>query len=191
MPDGPASGLSAINHQSGGPLEDRGTDFPGLALGSELGWANKIGGPEPTTRGRTISNIVFKNPAWDWRTFELESAGVLADQIDKGTTNAIDPDLSAFSRRGGKLLLYHGWADQNFSALSTLNYYRSVLDKMGSVQTRQWLRLILGAGYGTLGGGEGPNSFDAVAAIERWIENGEAPRQIIASHRTDGRVDWT
>jgi len=166
--------------------------FPGLALGSELGLANKIGGPEPNALGTDqFKYIVFKDPDWDWRTFELESAGALADQIDNGTTNAIDPDLSAFSRRGGKLLLYHGWADQNFSALSTINYYKSVLDKMGSVQTQEWLRLFLAPGMGHCGGGEGPNSFDAVAAIERWIENGEAPRQIIASHRTDGRVDRT
>ena len=166
--------------------------FPGLALGSELGWANKIGGPEPNALGTDqFKYVVFKDPNWDWRTFVLESAVAAADKIDNGMTNAMDPDLTTFSRRGGKLLLYHGWADQNFSALSTINYYKSVLDKMGSVQTPEWLRLFLAPGMGHCGGGEGPNEFDAVAALEQWVENGKAPAHIIASHRTDGRVNRT
>ena len=42
------------------------------------------------------------------------------------------------------------------------------------------------------GGGEGPNSFDPMTALEQWVENGKAPDQIIASHRQrDGTVDRT
>ena len=105
--------------------------------------------------------------------------------------NATNPDLTAFRQRGGKLLLYHGWRDQNFSAQSTINYYKSVLDTMGSVQSAEWLRLFLAPGMGHCGGGEGPNAFDAVTALEQWVEHGKAPDVIIASHRTDGKVDRT
>jgi Tannase and feruloyl esterase len=58
--------------------------------------------------------------------------------------NKINPDLTAFKQRGGKLLMYHGWSDQNVPPQSTINYYKSVLDKMGSgPQTDSWLRLFM------------------------------------------------
>jgi feruloyl esterase len=168
------------------------TIFPGLALGTELGWGTKIGGPAPSSLGTDyFKYAVFNDPNWDWRTFDLETAVALADRIDNGTTNATNPDLTAFRQRGGKLLLYHGWRDQNFSAQSTINYHRSVLDRMGSAQTAEWLRLFLVPGMGHCGGGEGPNAFDAVAALEQWVEHGKTPAAITASHRTDGNVDRT
>ena len=166
--------------------------FPGLALGTELGWATKIGGPEPNTLGTDyFKYAVFKDPTWDWRTFDFDSAVALADRIDSGTTDATSPDLTAFRQRGGKLLLYHGWRDQNFSAQSTIKYYRSVLETMGSGSHAEWLRLFLVPGMGHCGGGEGPNAFDAVMALEQWVENGKPPAAIVASHRTDGKVDRT
>jgi hypothetical protein len=66
------------------------------------------------------------------------------------------------------LLLYHGWADPNFSAQSTIDYYRKVVDTIGSApQTADWLRLFLAPGMGHCGGGEGLNTFDMVSALER------------------------
>ena len=166
--------------------------FPGLALGTELGWQTKIGGPEPSSLGTEyFKYVVYRNPNWDWRTFDLETAVGLADRLDDGTANATNPDLTAFRQRGGKLLLYHGWRDQNFSAASTINYYKSVLDRTGSTRSQEWIRLFLAPGMGHCGGGEGPNAFDAVTAIEQWVERGKAPTAITASHRTDGKVDRT
>jgi feruloyl esterase len=46
-------------------------------------------------------------------------------------------------------------------------------------------------GMGHCGGGEGANTFDMLAALERWVEQGQAPDQIPASHSTNGRVDRT
>jgi feruloyl esterase len=167
--------------------------FPGFALGSELGWGSRIGGPEPSSLNTDyFKYVVFENPNWDWRTFNLESDAALADKIGNGTLNAVNPDLSALKQHGGKLLMYHGWSDERFSALSTINYYKSVLDKMGSgSQTAGWLRLFLAPGMAHCGGGEGPNTFDAVTALEQWVEHGKAPDRIIASHGTDGKVDRT
>ena len=95
-----------------------------------------------------IRYVVFKDPKWDWHTFDFEAAVALADRIDNGTTNATNPDLRPFRQRGGKLLLYHGWSDQNFSAQSTIDYYKSVLNAVGSAQTEEWLRLFLAPGMG-------------------------------------------
>ena len=53
------------------------------------------------------------------------------------------------------------------------------------------MRLFLAPGMGHCGGGEGPNVFDKVGALERWVEQGKAPDTLIASHSTDGKVDRT
>jgi feruloyl esterase len=168
------------------------TIFPGLALGTELGWATRIGGPEPQFFGTDYFKYVFhKNPDWDWRTFDLESAVALADAADYRILNASSPDLRTFRQRGGRLLLYHGWSDQNFSALSTIGYYESVRDTSGAGQLGEWFRLFLAPGMGHCGGGEGPNVFDPVAALEQWVEEGRAPATITASRRAEGKPDRT
>ena len=115
------------------------TIFPGLALGTELGWGLRIGGPEPQFFGPEYFKYVFyKDPNWDWRTFDLEAAFAIADRTDYRMLNATDPDLKRFQQRGGKLLLYHGWSDANFSAPFTIDYYESM---------RAWLALN-GSGSG-------------------------------------------
>ena len=53
------------------------------------------------------------------------------------------------------------------------------------------VRLFMVPGMGHCGGGEGPNEFDGLTALERWVEKGKAPDQIVASHLTSGRVDRT
>ena len=165
--------------------------FPGLTMGTELGWATKTGGPAPNPLGTDyFKHLVFKDPNWDWRMFDLDAARAAAERVDHAL-NATNPDLTPFKQRGGKLLLYHGWHDQNLSAESTINYYKRVLDKMGADKSAEWVRLFLAPGMGHCGGGEGPNAFDAVAALEQWVEHGKAPAAIVASHRTDGKVDRT
>lgn len=125
------------------------TIFPSLALGTELGWATRIGGPVPNPLGSDfVKYAVFKSPDWDWRTFDLETAVAHADRID---VIDADVDLRAFMQRGGKLLLYHGWADQNFSAQSTIDYYHRVVSTIGSTQAEDSLRLFLAPGVGHCG----------------------------------------
>lgn len=170
----------------------RETIFPGLALGTELGWGLRIGGTAPQRFGTDYFKYIFHgDPNWDWRTFELESAVAIADRVDFRMLNATDPDLRRFRQRNGKLLLYHGWSDANFSAQSTIDYYESVRAVVGSEQIGEWARLFLAPGMGHCGGGEGPNVFDPMAALEQWVEQGRAPGSIIATHSTDGKIDRT
>jgi feruloyl esterase len=85
------------------------TIYPGLAWGTELGWALRIGGPTPQFFGPEYFKYVFyKDPNWGWRTFDLEAAVAISDRADFRMLNATDPDLKRFQQRGGKLLLYHG-----------------------------------------------------------------------------------
>ena len=168
------------------------TIFPGLALGTELGWALRLGGPTPQRFGTDYFKYIFyKDPNWDWRTFDLATAVAFADRVDYAMLNAANPDLTRFQQRGGKLLLFHGWSDANFSAQSTINYYERMRDVMGSRRIGESARLFLAPGMGHCGGGEGPNVFDQVAVLEQWVEHGHAPGAIIASHSTDGKVDRT
>ena len=102
-----------------------------------------------------------------------------------GFVEATDPDLSKFKARGGKLLLYHGWADPGPAPENTINYYDAVNKTLGSRQD-DWMRLFLMPGVGHCGGGVGPDQADFLGAIERWREKGEAPAQITAT-RTAGR----
>ena len=107
---------------------------------------------------------------------------------------AVDPDLSAFKARGGKLLIYHGWNDGGsggaISPLNTLDYLSSILETMGTNQ-ENWLRLFMAPGMGHCGGGPGPSQFNMLAALERWRESDIAPEQITAYHVENNRVTMT
>src|SRR3970282_191970 len=87
--------------------------------------------------------------------------------------------------RGGKLLLYHGWADPGPAPENTINYYEAVNRTLGGKQD-DWMRLFLMPGVGHCGGGVGPDQADFLGAMERWREQGVAPGQIIAT-RPAGR----
>lgn len=161
--------------------------FPGLEPGSELGWGT-WGGPEPFSSAVDhFRYVVFKNPNWDFRSFNVATDMVRAEQVDDGTINALDPNLKAFFSRSGKLIQYHGWSDPQISPSSSVQYYRSVLQAMGGAASVQAsYRLFMVPGMAHCGGGEGPNSFDMVTALEQWVEKKQAPDQIIASRLTNG-----
>ena len=107
--------------------------------------------------------------------------------------NATSPNLSGFKANGGKLLMYHGYADQLITPYGTVAYYESVTDKMGGPEaTAEFARLFLLPGMGHCGGGPGPNVVDYLTALENWVENGVAPDELIASRvAPDGTVDRT
>ncbi len=156
--------------------------------GSELGWSMLARGPEPFSAATDqFRYVVFKNPGWDWHTFNLDSDVALADKIDGGTINADDPNIRAFLAHGGKLLMYHGWADPGVPPLASVNYYKTAVDTSGGeARTSDSIRLFMVPGMGHCGGGEGPNKFDMMSAITNWRENGHAPERIVASR--EGRT---
>jgi feruloyl esterase len=170
--------------------------YPGLAPGSEPGWASDVGRMHvditKTLASEYLRYAVFQDANWDFTTFDFDLAMAMADRIDDGVTKATDPNLGDFFRRGGKLLQYHGWSDPSISSLNSINYYKSVLDFMGgSVNVRDSYRLFMIPGMDHCGGGDGPNTFDSIRVIEEWVEAGKAPARIIASQVKDGKVGWT
>src|SRR5580692_1511142 len=114
-----------------------------------------------------------------------------AHEIDKDV-DELDPHLAAFAKHGGKLLIYHGWADQQVAPGSSIEFYESVLKlSADSAQGPNWIRLFMVPGMGHCTGGEGPDTFDKISLLERWVEKGEAPARVIAAHSTAGKVDRT
>ena len=73
-----------------------------------------------------------------------------------------------------------------------MQYYESVLDAMGGLEeTTDFYRLFMAPGVAHCRGGPGPDRFDAVTALERWVEQGAAPGRLIASKVEDGEVRRT
>jgi feruloyl esterase len=166
--------------------------FPGMEPGSELGWGPLAGPNAAAVATDTFTYIVYKDPTWDWRSTNPDTDTALADKIDNGLINATDPNLTPFFSHKGKLIMYHGWSDQLIAPGNSLNYYDSVAKKMGgALKTADEIRLFMVPGMAHCGGGEGPNNFDMVSAMEQWVEQGKAPEQIIASHSQNGTVDRT
>jgi feruloyl esterase len=177
----------AVNPQTGQEL------FSSFVPGTELGWGIQALGPEPSLNGYDqYRYVVFKDPNWDWKTFNFDTDVARGNLPENVIMNATDPNMKAFFSRGGKLLLYHGWSDPQVPTLNTIKYYGRVVEAMGgAANASKNIRLFLEPGMGHCRGGEGPNVFDKMGALEQWVEQGKAPEKLNASHITDGKVDRT
>jgi feruloyl esterase len=166
--------------------------FPRLEPGTELRWGRLIAGPQPLDLFvDQFRYVVYQDPNWDWRSFDLERDAAKANAIDRDV-DEMDPHLAAFAKHGGKLILYHGWADQQVAPGSTVEFYQAVRTlSPDPKQADHWVRLFMVPGMGHCGGGEGPDTFDSLSALENWVEQGKAPERIVAAHLSGGRVDRT
>jgi feruloyl esterase len=162
-----------------------------LMPGTELGFAT-LGGAAPL--GLSISglaNILFKDPSWDWHTFEVAKDFDRAAQADAGALFSGDPNLKPFFDRGGKLLMYHGWTDQQVTPMESTIYWDKVVKTVGKEAAAKGIALYMVPGMNHCQGGAGTDTFDKMGAIEGWVATGSAPKQIVAAHRTAGKVDKT
>ena len=164
-----------------------GREITALQPGSELGWGTWAG-PQMFSIGVDhFRFVVFKNPDWDPMTLNFDKDIVAAEEIEHDTINALDPNLQPFFNRHGKLIQYHGWNDPQISPGSSVNYYKSVTSALGGAdKVDASYRLFMVPAMAHCSGGEGPNTFDMLSALERWVEQHQAPETIIATHRTPG-----
>jgi feruloyl esterase len=163
----------------------------GLERGSEMGWTDM--GWTASARASGLDQfrfIVFSDPSWTVQKF-ADADIARAEDVDDGTINALDANVKSFLDRGGKLIQYHGWSDPQISPENSTQYYTHVLELLGADVVQRSYRLFMVPGMAHCGGGEGPNTFDMLGALEEWVEQGKAPDSILASHSTGGVVDRT
>ncbi|MEQ1908629.1 MAG: tannase/feruloyl esterase family alpha/beta hydrolase [Vicinamibacterales bacterium] len=167
--------------------------FPTYEPGTELGWVRLLGGPDAyETAVDQYKYVVFSDPKWDWRTFDLDRDTAAGDAAGNGVLAGVNPDLTAFARHGGKLLTYHGWSDPSIAPQASVNFYKSALaGTRPPASSPDWIRLFMVPGMGHCSGGDGPDTFDMVSALEAWVERGVPPAQITASKIVNGAVQRT
>ena len=139
-------------------------------------------------------------PNWDWRTFDAESDMKKVDAALGPVLNgAVTGDVTKFHDRGGKLILFQGWADPIVPIGQTVDFYKGLTSKFGGKETtKEFARLFMIPGIGHCGIGGGLNGFDSSAfggvqppgldpehdiftALSHWVEDGVAPDRVIAT----------
>lgn len=170
--------------------------YTGWPRGSEAfgdsaiqGWRQYITDPKEPSRVGVFKYFLFHNPSLDFRTIDFDRDLAYAEQQIPHLA-AVDTNLAPFKKRGGKLLVYTGWADPVVPPQTAVAYYEGVMKTMGGLApTQEFFRLFMAPGMGHCSGGPGPNQFDALGALEQWVEKGVAPAQLIATRGTAGKVE--
>ena len=155
--------------------------------------------PEPFTPGpKYLATVLFgqgihRDANWDARKFVIARDLPAIDKVMN--LHADDPRIDLFAKRGGKLILYHGWADPLVAAMPTIDYYQALEKRFGAGRTRGFARLFLMPGmdhcrgggvpdrFGGAGGLEGEGmsraaSDDLLTAMEQWLDGGSAPASV-------------
>jgi hypothetical protein len=197
---------AALKKIYGGVTSNGRQFFPGYMIGSEAptpgptgaptsGWANLIvpgpSGNKPADFNLAegiLRYLVFDPPKPDYAftAFDFDRDTTLVERWGK-LANAKNPDLSAFNKQGGKLIVTYGWADAILQPLMGVDYYERALKQNGS-KTTDFFRLFMVPGMAHCGGGIGPDRNDAVTAVIDWVEKKKAPDSIVASKVTNGAV---
>jgi feruloyl esterase len=138
-----------------------------------------------------MKNLVFTKDDlnWDYRKFDFDKDLGQLDNF-RVYVDATQADLSEFRSRGGKLLMYYGWADQLLPPMMGVNYYERALQANGP-DTKEFFRFFTAPGMFHCQGGVGPDRFDAVTAVVNWVENGVAPASLKATQMEAGKVKRT
>jgi len=193
-----------------GPADDNGKPlYYGELPGSESGFFNwgflEAPGNAP---GEPAFDGLFKwvfGPNWDWRAFHVGPDMVKVDAaLGAALNGAVTGDISKFRDRGGKIILFQGWADPIVPVEQTIKFYNGLVSEFGGqAKTEAFARLFMVPGMGHCGFGTGPNRFDSAAygglqppasdpqhdifaALSHWVEDGVAPAQVIATKFVDG-----
>jgi feruloyl esterase len=171
--------------------------YPGVERGGEALWTFVL---PPTPGGIGLPfyrDLVFDNPTWDMNTLDYDHDVAFGDAKVGPIINSTDPDLREFSALGGKFIMYHGWSDQAINPRNSIDYLNSVIEFLArhdrhdrerghlaktESEAEDFIRLFMVPSMPHCGGGPGVNTFDALTALERWVEQGIAPDRITASN---------
>jgi feruloyl esterase len=154
-----------------------------LSRGSESSWPRYIGisgmASDATSAGGLARLVgpVFGNESFDLANFDPDKDyDTVSNSAFAKTYEARDANIAAFVNRGGKLLLWHGWNDAGPSPWLTIDYFEQVAKTFPDAT-----RLFLSPGVEHCAGGSGPDQFDAVAALDAWVQTGRAPGKLLTT----------
>jgi feruloyl esterase len=156
-------------------------------------WANWIIAPTGRTISYNFAETFFRylafpkpDPNYDFKSFNLQTDLEKLKPISN-ILDAKNPDLSRFKARGGKIVMYFGWADTALNPLMGVDYYEQVSARFGA-STTDFFRLFMVPGMAHCRGGVGTDQYDCLTALVEWVEKGVAPNQIVATQTRDGKV---
>jgi feruloyl esterase len=148
----------------------RGTPLRPVPFGIAMDWFRYFLTQDPKFDGNTITPANFER-LWDQAIEQF------------GSVFATDnPNLIAFRDRGGKAIVWHGWADQLITAEGTVDYYKRVQEQMGGAKkTAEFIRLFMAPGVQHCGQGAGPTPGGQLEALMAWVEENRAPESLLAT----------
>jgi hypothetical protein len=157
--------------------------FAGFPLGAEAdpgGWRDSSKGGTSQMGIDYFRWMVYGDASWNPDQFDVERNYAQAVERTGSIIDSTNPDITPFTGRGGKLMLWHGWNDQLIAAEGTIEYYNAVKSKLGAAAD-QSVRLFMAPGVNHCFGGAGPSSFDKLGELDRWVETNKPPERIIAT----------
>jgi hypothetical protein len=191
-----------------GPVNHAGNPtYYGWAVGSEAPGRSGWGFAQAGSNGEPAFDGLFKwvfGAGWDWRKFDFERDMPKVDaELGPALNGVTRGDVSRFRARGGKLVMYQGWADTLVAPAQTLAFYTKLGKQFGGTDKEaEFVRLFMAPGVMHCGGGDGPSAFnsanggtrmtpsgkpedDLFAATIHWVEDGAAPEQVLATKYVD------
>ncbi|MFI7610403.1 tannase/feruloyl esterase family alpha/beta hydrolase [Nonomuraea terrae] len=169
-----------------GPVSPRGEKlWYGPAKGASFGYLAKVGEPF-FVADSWVRYFVEQDPRFDTSKLTYRQFARVFQESQRAFNTVIgtdDPDLSAFRDAGGKLLSWHGQADELIPTQGSVDYRERVNWRMGGDQrVDDFYRLFLLPGVTHCGGGPGPQPADALGALVDWVEKGKAPATLATAN---------
>ena len=121
--------------------------------------------------------FVYNDPDWTYTDYNYDDLRKDSELVAE-TLNSVNPDLSAFRKRGGKLIIYSGWSDNAAPGPAFVGYYEDVLNHDKTAV--EDVRLFMMPGVEHCFGGPGPSFVNFLTEIDQWVESGTAPEQVPA-----------
>lgn len=182
------------------------TSYPGRLFGGEIAPEPDVGlgrwlsnGTVPTQAVTDARGVLYgsngvrfvfvRDPNYDVRAYDPKNFAARVKAVSE-MMDSTNPDLSAFYKRGGKLIIRENTGDAAQSPVAGMQYYDSVVAKMGRDTVERFVRLYVspasshgGAAASLTTGVLVPTKHDLLVDIDRWVSAGAAPSDVLIQVR--------